>query len=202
MLGSLGLDPLLWLLTEPWEQGEGAMGAPRMGPRGDGEQEGPARSTQVGSLGCWAVAITNQEPPGRQGPPWSTHQQQEGPAGSTQEGSPEQGAPIGCPRDGGEGPTGRAESSGDTPASPCALTQVLGGAAGLLDQAVLQLGQVEVADDDLGVLQAVVVHQVLQLPARGTSAPTGAPAPTGDPPPATRPAPTLRFLCTILSECR
>lgn len=49
-----------------------------------------------------------------------------------------------------------------------ALTQVLRGAAGLLDETILQLGQVEVTDDDLGVLQAVVVHQVLQLPDQGT----------------------------------
>lgn len=32
-----GADPLLWLLTQPWEQGEGAMGAPRMGPWGAGQ---------------------------------------------------------------------------------------------------------------------------------------------------------------------
>ena len=38
------------------------------------------------------------------------------------------------------------------------LTQVLRGAAGVFDQAVLQLGQMEVTDDDFGVLQPVVVH--------------------------------------------
>lgn len=43
------------------------------------------------------------------------------------------------------------------------LTQVLWRPTGVLYKPVLQLGQVEVADDYLGVLQAVVVNQVLQL---------------------------------------
>lgn len=43
------------------------------------------------------------------------------------------------------------------------LTQVLWRPTGVLYKPVLQLGQVEVTDDDLGVLQAVVVNQVLKL---------------------------------------
>lgn len=61
----------------------------------------------------------------------------------------------------------RAKVHSDHPqeASRCSrgLTQVLWRSTGILNKPVLQLGQVEVADDDLGVLQAVVVHQVLQL---------------------------------------
>lgn len=43
------------------------------------------------------------------------------------------------------------------------LTQVLWRPTGVLYKPILQLGQVEVADDNLGVLQAVVVNQVLKL---------------------------------------
>lgn len=53
-------------------------------------------------------------------------------------------------------------SSAEKP-SGCSLTQVLGRPTGVLDEPVLQFSQMEVADDYFGVLQAVVINQVLQL---------------------------------------
>lgn len=46
---------------------------------------------------------------------------------------------------------------------PYPLTKVLWGSTGVFDESVLQLGQVEVTDHYFGVLQAIEVHQVLQL---------------------------------------
>lgn len=45
----------------------------------------------------------------------------------------------------------------------CSLTQVLGRPTGVLDEPVLQFSKMEVADDYFGVLQTVVINQVLQL---------------------------------------
>lgn len=45
----------------------------------------------------------------------------------------------------------------------CSLTQVLGRPTGVLDEPVLQFSKMEVADDYFGVLETVVINQVLQL---------------------------------------
>ena len=42
-------------------------------------------------------------------------------------------------------------------------TEVLRSAAGVFDKAIFKFCQLEVADDYFGVLQAIEVHQVLQL---------------------------------------
>lgn len=42
-------------------------------------------------------------------------------------------------------------------------TQVLWSSTGFFNKPVLQLGQVEITDNNFGVLQAVVIHQILQL---------------------------------------
>lgn len=74
-------------------------------------------------------------------------------------------------RNGWYGPAGTCwDPALPTPACPpswLSPTQVLRSATGLLNEPVLQLGQVEVTDDDLGVLQAIIVHQVLQLLVQG-----------------------------------
>lgn len=49
------------------------------------------------------------------------------------------------------------------------LTQVLWCPAGVFDESVLQLGKMEVTDDYFRVLQAIEVHQVLQLPKKHIS---------------------------------
>lgn len=53
-------------------------------------------------------------------------------------------------------------STAENPAG-CSLTQVLGRPTGVLDEPVLQFSKMEVADDYFGVLQTVVINQVLQL---------------------------------------
>lgn len=67
-----------------------------------------------------------------------------------------------CTRAQAPGYFGRSASG---PPAEHSLTQVLGRPAGVFDQPVLQFGKMEVADDYFGMLQTVVINQVLQLKA-------------------------------------